>query len=117
MDDYENLGVRVALQAVQQIVPRRPVHAVGCCLGGTMLAIIAAALGRDGDASLKTLTLLAAQTDFADPGELALSIDRSRRRAARPSSAAGARERYWYARRDRQSLPTRHDPRPTARPD
>jgi len=75
MDDYENLGVRAALQAVRRIVPRQPVHAVGYCLGGTMLSIVAAALGRDGDASLKTLTLLAAQTDFADPGELALFID------------------------------------------
>ena len=75
MDDYENLGVRAALQAVRKIVPRQPVHAVGYCLGGTMLSIVTAALGRDGDASLKTATLLAAQTDFADPGELALFID------------------------------------------
>jgi polyhydroxyalkanoate synthase len=75
MDDYENLGVRAALQAVRRIVPRQPVHAVGYCLGGTMLSIVAAALGRDRDPSLKTVTLLAAQTDFADPGEMALFID------------------------------------------
>ncbi len=77
MDDYENLGVRAALQAVRQIVPRQLLHAVGYCLGGTLLSIVAAALGRDGDAALKTVTLLAAQTDFADPGELALFIDES----------------------------------------
>jgi polyhydroxyalkanoate synthase len=69
------LGVRAALQAVRKIVPRQAVHAVGYCLGGTMLSIVVAALGRDGDRSLKTATLLAAQTDFADPGELALFID------------------------------------------
>jgi len=34
-----------------------------------------AALGRAGDDSLKTMTLLAAQTDSTDPGELALFID------------------------------------------
>jgi polyhydroxyalkanoate synthase len=75
MEDYVQLGVRAALQAVQHIVPRRQVHAVGYCLGGTLLAIVAAALGRDGDAALKSITLLAAQTDLTDPGELALFID------------------------------------------
>jgi polyhydroxyalkanoate synthase subunit PhaC len=77
MEDYEQLGLRAALQAVQRIVPRQRMHAVGYCLGGTLLAIVAAALGRDGDAALKTMTLLAAQTDFTEPGELALFIDES----------------------------------------
>ncbi len=34
-------------------------------------------MGRDGHDRLATLTLLAAQTDFSQPGELALSIDES----------------------------------------
>lgn len=42
-----------------------------------MLAIATAALGRRDDRSLKTLTFLAAQTDFADAGELTLFIDES----------------------------------------
>jgi len=36
---------------------------------------VAAALGREGPTPLRTLTLLAAQTDFTEPGELGLFID------------------------------------------
>jgi polyhydroxyalkanoate synthase len=75
MDDYEHLGVEAALGAIRRIVPGTRVHAAGYCLGGTLLAMAAAALGRRGDHSLQTVTLMAAQTDFSDPGELALFID------------------------------------------
>jgi polyhydroxyalkanoate synthase len=77
MADYDRLGVRAALDAIGRIVPDRQVHAVGYCLGGTLLATCAAALARDGDERLATLSLFAAQTDFSDPGELALFIDES----------------------------------------
>jgi polyhydroxyalkanoate synthase len=77
MDDYLNLGVMDALNAVNAIVPGQKVHAVGYCLGGTLMSIAAASMGRDSDSRLATLTLFAAQTDFTEPGELALFIDDS----------------------------------------
>lgn len=77
MEDYLSLGVNAALATVKTVVPDQPIHAVGYCLGGTLLAIAAAALGRGDDRSLKTVTLLAAQTDFVDAGELTLFIDES----------------------------------------
>ncbi|HMD58764.1 MAG TPA: alpha/beta fold hydrolase [Steroidobacteraceae bacterium] len=74
MDDYLRLGLRAAIDAVSQIVPQQPLHAVGYCIGGTLLAIGAADFARDGDTRLASLTLLAAQTDFSEPGELSLFI-------------------------------------------
>lgn len=99
MQDYLQMGVMEAMAAVKARTSAPRIHAMGYCLGGTFLAIVAAALSREGvqsdsqvrgknphrrqeDATdldnlpeLATVTLLAAQTEFSEPGELGVFID------------------------------------------
>ena len=77
MEDYLRLGVLDALKAARTIVPKHKVNALGYCLGGTLLSIAAAFLAREGETVLNSVTLLAAQTDFTEAGELMLFIDDS----------------------------------------
>lgn len=89
MQDYLSSGVLAAMAATGA----QRLHTVGYCLGGTFLAIVAAALGRLSRRKnhprtakeqaliparlpeLASVILLAAQTDFTEPGELGVFID------------------------------------------
>jgi polyhydroxyalkanoate synthase len=75
MDDYVNLGIFDALNAINHIIPQQKIHAAGYCLGGTLLMIAAAYLEKRNDNRLKSITTLAAQVDFKEAGELLLFID------------------------------------------
>ena len=95
MQDYLQMGVMDALAAVKERAGAPRVHALGYCLGGTFLSIVAAAMGRHTRMAqnqsaggrraedramerlpeLASVTLLAAQTDFSEPGEMGVFID------------------------------------------
>jgi len=84
MADYLALGVFDPLAAIARLLPDQAVHAAGYCLGGTLLSLAAAALARPGRIeraeclpTLRSVTLLAAETDFSEPGEMGVLIDES----------------------------------------
>lgn len=77
MADYLRVGVAEAIDAVSAITGGNRIHAVGYCLGGTLLTLAAAGMGRSDDERLASVTLFAAQVDFTEPGELGLFIDES----------------------------------------
>lgn len=82
--DYLRQGLLAGLEQAGAVGGGAPVHAVGYCLGGTLLAMAAALHGDDQvagrkplPAPLASISLIAAQTDFSEPGELGLFIDDS----------------------------------------
>lgn len=77
MDDYLHLGPMSALNVISDITKGQKIHGTGYCLGGTLLSIAAAAMARDGDSRLASVTFLASQSDFSEAGELMLFVNES----------------------------------------
>jgi polyhydroxyalkanoate synthase len=75
--DYRRIGVMDALNAVCNIIPDTKVHTIGYGLGGILLTISAATMGRDHDARLASVTLLTTLTDFSELGDMAVFIEPS----------------------------------------
>jgi polyhydroxyalkanoate synthase subunit PhaC len=74
-DDYLTLGPLKAIDVVREIANVDKVHALGFCVGGTILSCAAGVLAARGEDKLVTLTLLTTMIDFADTGEIGLLID------------------------------------------
>ncbi len=76
-EDYVQLGMMEAIDAVTAICPKQKIHAVGYCIGGTLLSIASSAMARDDDDRLKSISLFAAQADFSEAGEITRLISPS----------------------------------------
>ena len=77
MADYRQLGVMDAIDTIGKITGEAKIHGIGYCLGGTLLSIATAAMSRDGDDRIQSVSLLATQVDFSEAGELMLFINES----------------------------------------
>jgi polyhydroxyalkanoate synthase len=74
-DDYVRHGVLEMLDATLDIGGAQQCNTLGFCVGGTLLATALAVMPRR--QRVASLTLLASLLDFADPGEIAVYIDRA----------------------------------------
>jgi len=74
-EDYVNEGPFAALDAIKQATGEDQVHAIGYCVGGTMLAAALAIMAARHDERIASATMLAAQVDFTYAGDLKVFID------------------------------------------
>ena len=63
-------GILEALGAVEQATGERAIHALGYCVGGTLLAATLAYLAATRDTRVKSATFLTTQVDFSQAGDL-----------------------------------------------
>jgi polyhydroxyalkanoate synthase len=77
MEDYRRHGTLAAIDVVAELQPGLKIHAAGYCLGGILLTITAAAMAREGDERLASVTLFTTMTDFTEVGEINVFMDAS----------------------------------------
>jgi polyhydroxyalkanoate synthase subunit PhaC len=79
--DYMRLGILTGADIAREITGEESVHAIGYCVGGTLLAATLAWLGAKGDARIADATLLTTQVDFTHAGDLKVFADEAQIRA------------------------------------
>jgi len=74
-EDYVREGPIAALGAIKEATGEDRVHAVGYCVGGTMLSVALAFMAANHDERIMSATLFAAQVDFTYAGDLKVFVD------------------------------------------
>jgi polyhydroxyalkanoate synthase len=77
-EQYMQEGPLAALDVVAKITGEKKVHAIGYCVGGTLLAITLAYLAAKRRSRVVSATLFAAQVDFTYAGDLLVFVDEER---------------------------------------
>jgi polyhydroxyalkanoate synthase len=73
--DYMFEGPLAALDVIGQVTGERKVHAIGYCVGGTLLAATLAYMAADRDQRVTSATFFASQVDFTYSGDLKVFAD------------------------------------------
>jgi polyhydroxyalkanoate synthase len=77
-EQYMREGPLTAFDVVAEITGEKKVHAIGYCVGGTLLAITLAYLAAKRRNRVVSATLFAAQVDFTFAGDLLVFVDEER---------------------------------------
>jgi poly[(R)-3-hydroxyalkanoate] polymerase subunit PhaC len=74
-DDYMREGPLAAFDAIKQATGEKKIHAVGYCVGGTLLAATLAFMAAKRDNRVLSATFFGAQVDFTYAGDLKVFVD------------------------------------------
>ena len=74
-DDYMREGPLAAIDTIHKATGEKRVHAVGYCVGGTLLAVTLAYMAAKRDQRIVSATFFAAQVDFTQAGDLKVFVD------------------------------------------
>jgi len=74
-EDYVNEGPLAAMDVVERITGEMKMHAIGYCVGGTLLATALALLAEQRRQRVTSVTFFAAQVDFTYAGDLLVFVD------------------------------------------
>ncbi|MFG1298738.1 class I poly(R)-hydroxyalkanoic acid synthase [Xanthobacter sp. V3C-3] len=74
-EDYMREGIMTALDQVAIASGERQAHAMGYCVGGTLLATTLAYMAATGDDRISSATFLTTQIDFTHAGDLKVFVD------------------------------------------
>ena len=77
-EEYMREGVITAINTVEAITGEKRLHAIGYCVGGTLLAITLAYFAAKKQNRVKSATLFTAQVDFTYAGDLMVFVDEER---------------------------------------
>ncbi len=77
-EQYMNEGPIAALDVIEAVTGENKVHAIGYCVGGTLLSITLAYLAAKKKNRAVSATMFAAQVDFTYAGDLKIFVDEER---------------------------------------